>query len=84
MKSVYIVERRDMDAKALADCARAQGVHVLGATPATLQVAVMATMRAWIDHKYHLCVRLDHGRANGHARYEHPTCHTLRASSIKV
>ena len=71
-------------ARALADRARARGVHVLRATPTTLQVAVMATIRAWIDYEYHLCVRLDHGSANGHARYEHPVCHPLRTPAIKV
>jgi hypothetical protein len=64
-----------------------ENVHVLLCTVETLGVAIVAGIRAWEKHDYHLCVRLDRGSVKKHGarkRYEHPHCHGLRTKAIKV
>lgn len=62
-------------AKALVRRARQAQTHVVLCTPATLPVAVVATLYAWTEYEYHLCVRL--GR-------NHPKCHDLRTRAMEI
>lgn len=71
-------------AREIARRAQRERVHVLLVTPDNLPVAVMAGLRAWLDHRYHLCVRLDRGKENGNKRYEHPRCHNRRFKAMPV
>ena len=64
--------------------AREEQVHVLLCTPETLPLGVYATLYAWREYAYHLCVRLDHGKANGRPRYEPSGCHGIRTKAIEV
>ena len=55
--------------------AREDETHVVRCTPATLSVAVLAALYAWIEFEYHLCVR--RGR-------DHSECHDLRSRTVEV
>lgn len=75
---------RQIQADSLIRDAMGTDDHVLLATPANLDVAVIASLRAWHHYRYHLCVRLDRGKANGRARFEYPRCHDLDATATVV
>lgn len=62
-------------ARAVVQRAREAQAHVLSCSPMTLQLAVIATLYAWTEYQYHLCVRS--GR-------DHPKCHDLRSRAVEV
>lgn len=61
--------------KNIVELARDAEAHVVSCSPATLRLAVIATLYAWTEYKYHLCVRSDR---------DHPQCHDLRSRAVEV